>query len=96
VITRVSTFRRGRGRRSLSGASLWGRVRPLAVDLLEDLCGYIVLIFFIIASVIITHLAIIIVVAIVGEIPTVLVYGIWLGDASLLLRFISHMRSIMQ
>lgn len=74
----------------MSKLLIWRRARSLAVDLLEDSCEYVVLLFFIIVSIMITEGAIIIAREIVGEVPTVLEYGMYLGDASLLLKYIIH------
>lgn len=74
-------------KKNRSQIRLLRRAKSLASDLFEDTCGYIVLLFFIIVSITITECAIIITRAIAGEIPSVLEYGMYLGDASLLLKY---------
>ena len=89
-MTAVSTFGRGRRRGSRSQIRLLRRVKSLAADLFEDTCEYVVLVFFILVGILIAEVAIAIARVIAGEVPAVLEYGIYLADASLLLKYIIH------
>lgn len=81
---------RGRRGGSRSQFRLLRRVKSLASDLFEDTCEYVVLIIFILVGILIAEVAIGIARAIAGEVPAVLEFGIYFGDASLLLKYIIH------
>lgn len=91
LLLRIESQSVGRTRRKgLRRTSLQRKIRGLISDLLEDTLKYIVLLLFILASIMIAEVAISIARTIAGEVPSVLEYGIYLGDASLLLKFIIH------
>lgn len=75
---------------SASRAEFLRKPKSLAMALFEDSCDYVVLLFFILVSIVITKAALTAAKAVSGEIPSVMEYGVYLAEAFLLLKYIRH------
>ena len=79
-----------RRKRSILKLRPFKKAKLLAVDLLEDTCGYVILLFFIMVSIIITNTVLAVARGITGDVPIILECGVILADAFLLLKYIAH------